>query len=287
MGPNRPPLEYLVSSSNNSLESFELGRLNQTANLRKEMRQIVDEWVESEVESRIARWILESRRAENADAISEIAASIEPVRGRQLALTFASHFLEGASAAESSDRQIVPRKLPSLAASNHPARDSAGSDEAAMRVAPPAEIALPPLPPQSDDGSETLSKVRLSAASQAVRHAADRENVHPSFQFCGNPGADAAENLRSLFDADSKKNLVHAQRQHGERSPHSDSAASLAPRNRKRTRDRKSSAQRHRAGTEPPSDFVSHWPLLETRLGQRIRAPLLPAIFCGGALAPA
>ena len=65
MGQKRPPFEYLVASSKNSLEAFELARLNHASNLRKALRQIVDEWVDAEVDGKIARWILECRREEN------------------------------------------------------------------------------------------------------------------------------------------------------------------------------------------------------------------------------
>ena len=57
------PLEYLLTSSQSGLEGFELGRLNQIANLRKELRDLVDEWVQAEIEAELARWLLESRRA--------------------------------------------------------------------------------------------------------------------------------------------------------------------------------------------------------------------------------
>ena len=60
----QPPLEYLVTSSQVALESFELARLNRTANLRKEMREILEEWVQMEVDARLARWILECRRSQ-------------------------------------------------------------------------------------------------------------------------------------------------------------------------------------------------------------------------------
>jgi hypothetical protein len=66
MGSAEPPFEYLITSSQASLESFELSRLNAVANLRKELRQIVDEWIEAEIEARMARWILERRRLETA-----------------------------------------------------------------------------------------------------------------------------------------------------------------------------------------------------------------------------
>lgn len=74
-----PPLEHLVMSSNTSLESFELSRLNAVANLRKEIRQIVDDWVQAEIEARIARWVLERRRTDAADSQPHVPHYLEPV----------------------------------------------------------------------------------------------------------------------------------------------------------------------------------------------------------------
>jgi hypothetical protein len=90
MGSAHPPLEYLVSSSQSSLESFELARLNAIANLRKELRHLVDEWVEAEIQARMARWILERKRLETPDAappfpaLSELAVNHRTAVGHLL-----------------------------------------------------------------------------------------------------------------------------------------------------------------------------------------------------------
>jgi hypothetical protein len=79
-----PPLEYLVTSSQAALETFELSRLNKSANLRKELRDVVEEWIEAEIQSRLARWILECRRTQDAASdmgLSELSAPL-PVRAR-------------------------------------------------------------------------------------------------------------------------------------------------------------------------------------------------------------
>jgi hypothetical protein len=62
----QPPLQYLITSSQAGLESFVLSRQGQVANLRREVLQVVEEWIEAETQSRTARWILECRRAQNA-----------------------------------------------------------------------------------------------------------------------------------------------------------------------------------------------------------------------------
>ncbi|HXX43256.1 MAG TPA: hypothetical protein VEJ38_00910 [Candidatus Acidoferrales bacterium] len=66
MGPAYPSLDYVMMCSEPAAESFELSRLNRASNLRKEMRELVDEWIDCEVEARVARWKRESSRAEIA-----------------------------------------------------------------------------------------------------------------------------------------------------------------------------------------------------------------------------
>jgi hypothetical protein len=65
---NQAPLEYLVTSSQTSLEAFELARLNRCANLRKEVREVLEEWIQMEVDARLARWILECRRVQSGSS---------------------------------------------------------------------------------------------------------------------------------------------------------------------------------------------------------------------------
>jgi hypothetical protein len=62
MGASRPPLDYLTTCSQTPLESVELSLLNLAANPREEFLEILDEWIESEVDARLARSILEWRR---------------------------------------------------------------------------------------------------------------------------------------------------------------------------------------------------------------------------------
>jgi hypothetical protein len=62
------PLEYLFTSSYASIESFRLSRLNAVANLRKELHEIFEEWVEAEVQARLAQWLLARKNPERAAA---------------------------------------------------------------------------------------------------------------------------------------------------------------------------------------------------------------------------
>ena len=57
-------LQYLSACSQESLEAFELSRLNRASNLRKELSQVAEEWVDAEVSSRIARMIVDRRRTD-------------------------------------------------------------------------------------------------------------------------------------------------------------------------------------------------------------------------------
>src|SRR5579863_478047 len=75
MSSTQLPLEYLVTSSEDCLEGFELARLNQISNLRKEFSQVFDEWVEAEIAARMARWVLAGRRSQGEGASIERLAS--------------------------------------------------------------------------------------------------------------------------------------------------------------------------------------------------------------------
>ncbi|HEY6444344.1 MAG TPA: hypothetical protein VIY66_13505 [Candidatus Acidoferrales bacterium] len=86
MGVTRPPLEYLATCSKVALESFELSRLNEASNLRKEVQQILQGWIDTEVDARLARWILESKQAQAQGGLKE--AMGQPVPLKQLDLSF-------------------------------------------------------------------------------------------------------------------------------------------------------------------------------------------------------
>ncbi len=68
----RPALEYLLACSDVSLESFRISRMNQAANLRKQVRALVDEWVEAEIDAGVSRWMLERRRTDAAFPVLEL-----------------------------------------------------------------------------------------------------------------------------------------------------------------------------------------------------------------------
>jgi hypothetical protein len=66
------PLEYLFTSSEASIESFHLSRLNTVANLRKELNEIFEEWVEAEVQARLAQWLLARKNPQDASSASSL-----------------------------------------------------------------------------------------------------------------------------------------------------------------------------------------------------------------------
>jgi len=57
----QPPWEFLLSASRNSLQSFELSRLNHAANLRKEIGALLDLWTEENSAALLARWLMEQQ----------------------------------------------------------------------------------------------------------------------------------------------------------------------------------------------------------------------------------
>jgi len=90
------PFQYLLDCSQMSLEDFELARLARAANLRRQLRDIAEEWVEAEVEAQLARWVRENR-------------------GRSAARTV--KFREGEA-----ELERRPRALPSASRSTKPKR---------------------------------------------------------------------------------------------------------------------------------------------------------------------
>jgi hypothetical protein len=57
----QPPWEFLLSASKNSLQSYELSRLSHAANLRKEITQLLDSWLEENTAAMLARWLMQQR----------------------------------------------------------------------------------------------------------------------------------------------------------------------------------------------------------------------------------
>jgi hypothetical protein len=79
MPPSRyePPWEYLRTASMNTLQTFELSRLNHAANIRKEMFVMVDQWLEESVCAMVARWLLDHRQVLPPESTSAPMPSLE------------------------------------------------------------------------------------------------------------------------------------------------------------------------------------------------------------------
>lgn len=52
------PLEYLLECSKSSLNSFLLAQLNKSANSRKELKEIMSEWIEARALALLAEWLM-------------------------------------------------------------------------------------------------------------------------------------------------------------------------------------------------------------------------------------
>jgi hypothetical protein len=76
----QPPWEFLLSASRNSLQSYELSRLSHAANLRKEITQLLDSWLEENTAAMLARWLMEQRERpaarEHSDPVSPTDGSV-------------------------------------------------------------------------------------------------------------------------------------------------------------------------------------------------------------------
>ena len=56
-----PPWDFFHDASISSLQSYELSRLNHSANLRRQITALLDQWVEDNSQALLARWVCEDR----------------------------------------------------------------------------------------------------------------------------------------------------------------------------------------------------------------------------------
>src|SRR6266446_843719 len=78
-----PPWEFLLSASRNSLQSYELSRLSHAANLRKEIAQLLDSWLEENTAAMLARWLMEEREhSAPVHAAGDQRAAASEARGK-------------------------------------------------------------------------------------------------------------------------------------------------------------------------------------------------------------
>jgi hypothetical protein len=67
--------EFLLASSKATLQAYEQSRLNFAANVRKEIAQLLDTWVDESSSALLARWLIERNLAAEAGAISANAVA--------------------------------------------------------------------------------------------------------------------------------------------------------------------------------------------------------------------
>ena len=96
-----PPWEFLLSASRNSLQSYELSRLSHAANLRKEIGQLLDSWLEENAAAMLARWLMEKREHPLRVPDTQTLAETKPVNGPGAAHSVSDNFL--------TDQTVPPR----------------------------------------------------------------------------------------------------------------------------------------------------------------------------------
>jgi hypothetical protein len=101
------PLEYLFSSSGASIESFRLSRLNAVANLRKELHEIFEDWVEAEVQARLAQWLLARKNSETLADVGSITIDSGENRNAQIAATRSTSCSPTRSSTRAATRRVA------------------------------------------------------------------------------------------------------------------------------------------------------------------------------------
>lgn len=72
------PLRFLLDSSRTIVGEYELSRLNHAANLRKELRAVVEQIIDDTAEARFARWLLDHAEELRCTVVS-VDAGEEPL----------------------------------------------------------------------------------------------------------------------------------------------------------------------------------------------------------------
>ena len=87
------PWEFLLSASRNTLQSYELSRLAHAANLKKEITELLDQWLQETTAANLARWLIEQRQRAVAVAGEPQGPDAAPSNGSAASDNlFAEHF---------------------------------------------------------------------------------------------------------------------------------------------------------------------------------------------------
>ncbi|MGB2632841.1 MAG: hypothetical protein WAM58_02785 [Candidatus Acidiferrum sp.] len=95
------PWEFLLSASRTTLQSYELSRLAHAANLRKEITELLDQWLEENTSAMLARWLIEQRERSVLAVENPAPAEVVASNGQPGAHTASDNFL--------ADRIPLPR----------------------------------------------------------------------------------------------------------------------------------------------------------------------------------
>ena len=78
-----PPWDFLLSASRTTLQSFEASRLNHAANVRKEIVQLLDAWLDENSNALLARWLIEYQERIACGGVSACGSNLpaKPTRG--------------------------------------------------------------------------------------------------------------------------------------------------------------------------------------------------------------
>jgi hypothetical protein len=190
------PLEYLFTSSEASIESFHLSRLNTVANLRKELNEIFEEWVEAEVQARLAQWLLARKNPRDTSSASSLAIDSEERPTFRAAKTPSTNRTATRAAAADSDvRPAIARFVaqdPSDAdaervSARRTTRDSTARDSVACNSAPRDYAARPAARQRNCPASVVAAKPR--SRSPITRSAIACRSPHfPAFVHSSTAG---------------------------------------------------------------------------------------------------
>ena len=84
--------EFLLGASKSTLQAYEQSRLNFTANVRKEIAQLLQVWVDESSNALLARWLIERNLAADCNAVrADVVNPSSELRDQSAQLPCALH----------------------------------------------------------------------------------------------------------------------------------------------------------------------------------------------------